>query len=372
MAGAGLPLGSVLSGAMRDVFDILAPDGFEQVAYCHDRSTGLRAIVAIHSTELGPALGGTRFYPYASEEEALVDVCRLAKGMTYKHAACGNDFGGGKAVIIGDPHTLRSEALLRAYGRFVEGLAGRYLTAEDVGTSQADMDLIARETRHVTGMSEAFGGSGDPSPATALGVLWAMRAAAERLWGSPSLAGRHVVISGVGKVGSSLAAHLDAEGAKLTLADVDEARLAAMAEQFGTMTVVAEAAHTVACDIFSPCALGAVLNAATIPEMRCDAVVGSANNQLASLADAERLRHRSILYAPDFVASAGGVINIADEANGYERDRAYARIESIHDTLAAVFQLSDVENVTTTQAAERLAEERIAAMSRVRALRTGR
>jgi leucine dehydrogenase len=357
---------------MRDVFDILTSDGFEQVAYCHDRSTGLRAIVAIHSTELGPALGGTRFYPYASEEEALVDVCRLAKGMTYKHAACGNDLGGGKAVIVGDPSTQRSEALLRAYGRFIEGLNGRYLTAEDVGTSQADMDVIRRETRHVTGVSESLGGSGDPSPATALGVLWAMRAVGERLWGSPSLAGRHVVVSGVGKVGSGLVSHLDAEGAKVTVADVDEAKVGALAERFGTMRVSPDVAHAVPCDIFSPCALGAVLNSSTIPEMNCDAVVGSANNQLASLADAERLRHRSIVYAPDFVASAGGVINIAEEAHGYDRDRAYARMEAIHDTLLAVFERSDVENITTSAAAERLAEERIASVSQVGLLRTGR
>jgi glutamate dehydrogenase/leucine dehydrogenase len=357
---------------MADVFDILTSDGFEQVAYCHDRSTGLRAIVAIHSTELGPALGGTRFYPYASEDEALVDVCRLAKGMTYKHAACGNDFGGGKAVIIGDPRTLRSEALLRAYGRFVEGLNGRYLTAEDVGTTQADMDTVRRETRHVTGVSESLGGSGDPSPATALGVLWAMRAVGERLWGTPSLAGRHVVVSGVGKVGAALAAHLDAEGAKLTLADVDEGRAAATAERLNAMTVVAESSHAVPCDIYAPCALGAVLNAATIPEMRCDAVVGAANNQLASLADAERLRHRSITYVPDFVANAGGVINIAEEAHGYDRERAYARTEAIADTVRAVFDRSDADGITTTQAAELVAEERIAAVSRVGLLRTGR
>ncbi|HET8618768.1 MAG TPA: Glu/Leu/Phe/Val dehydrogenase dimerization domain-containing protein, partial [Acidimicrobiales bacterium] len=205
---------------MPSVFDVLTADGFEQVAYCHDAATGLRAIVAIHSTALGPGLGGTRFYPYASEDDALVDVCRLAKGMTYKHAVCGNDLGGGKAVILGDPATLRSEALFRAYGRFVEGLSGRYLTAEDVGTTQADMDVIRRETRHVTGVSESLGGSGDPSPATAWGVLWAMKAVAERLWGGPSLSGRHVCIAGVGKVGGALAEHLAAEGAKITVADV--------------------------------------------------------------------------------------------------------------------------------------------------------
>ena len=359
-------------GPVTGVFDILSADGFEQVAFCHDSSTGLRAIVAIHSTTLGPALGGTRFLPYSSEEDALMDVCRLARGMTYKHAVCGNDLGGGKAVIIGDPRIAKSEELLRAYARFVDGLNGRYITAEDVGTSQADMDIIRRETPHVTGVSEALGGSGDPSPATATGVLWAMRAVAERLWGSPSLAGRHVCISGVGKVGAALAAHLAAEGAKLTLSDVDEVALSTAAERHDALTVAPESAHAVPCDIFSPCALGSVLNPATIPELHCDAVVGSANNQLASMADAERLRHRNIVYVPDFVANAGGVINIAEEANGYDRARAEARLESIHDTVMRVFHKAETDGITTTAAAERLAEERIAAMSRVQLIRTRR
>ncbi|HEY6697369.1 MAG TPA: Glu/Leu/Phe/Val dehydrogenase dimerization domain-containing protein, partial [Acidimicrobiales bacterium] len=266
---------------MSAVFDILKADGFEEVAFFHDSPTGLRAIVAIHSTALGPALGGTRFYPYASEDEAIVDVCRLAQGMTYKHAVCGNDQGGGKAVIIGDPATDKSEALLRAYGRFVEGLSGRYITAEDVGTNQADMDLVRRETRHVTGVSESLGGSGDPSPATAWGVLWAMKAVAERLWGGPSLAGRHVCISGVGKVGAALADHLAEEGAKLTVADVNDAAADSVVERHGAVPVAPDAAHAVSCDIFSPCALGCVLNPETIPELGCDAVVGSANNQLS-------------------------------------------------------------------------------------------
>jgi glutamate dehydrogenase/leucine dehydrogenase len=354
------------------VFEILKADGFEEVAFFHDSPTGLRAIVAIHSTALGPALGGTRFYPYASEDEAVVDVCRLAQGMTYKHAVCGNDQGGGKAVIIGDPARDRSEALLRAYGRFVEGLSGRYITAEDVGTNQADMDLIRRETRHVTGVSESLGGSGDPSPATAGGVLWAMKAVAERLWGGPSLAGRHVCISGVGKVGAALADHLAEEDAKLTVADVNDAAVDSVVERHGAVPVTADAAHTVACDIFSPCALGGVLNAETIPELACEAVVGSANNQLAELADAERLRQRGVVYAPDFVANAGGVINIAEEPHGYDRTRAYRRISSIHDTLLAVFDRADTEGITTAEAADRLAEERIASVSRVRLIRTAR
>jgi leucine dehydrogenase len=353
------------------VFDIVSTEGFEQVVYCHDADSGLKAIVAIHSTALGPSLGGTRFYAYASEDEALVDVCRLARGMTYKHAVCGNDLGGGKAVILGDPTTLRSEALLRAYGRFVEGLNGRYLTAEDVGTTQADMDLIRRETAHVTGVSESLGGSGDPSPATAWGVLWAMKAVGERLWGTPSLAGRHVCISGVGKVGAALAHHLADEGAKLTVADVRAASVDTVVERYGAATVTPAAAHTVPCDIFSPCALGAVLNPSTIPELRCEAVVGSANNQLASPADAERLRHRGIVYAPDFVANAGGVINIAEEPHGYDRDRAYDRIRTIHDTLRRVFDRADADGITTAAAADRLAEERIASVSRTRLIHTG-
>src|SRR5690606_5905700 len=302
---------------------------------------------------------------------ALVDVCRLARAMTYKHAVCGHDLGGGKAVSIGDPATLRSEALFRAYGRFVEGLNGRYITAEDVGTTQAGMDLVRREAPCATGLSESLGGSGDPSPATAWGVLWAMKAVAERLWGSPSLAGRHVCISGLGKVGATLARHLAEEGAKLTVADVRPEAVDAVVEQHGAVPVAPEQAHAVPCDIFSPCALGGVLDATTVPELRCDAVVGSANNQLATPADAERLRHRGIIYAPDFVANAGGVINIAEEPHGYDRQRAYDRIRSIYDTLLAVFDRADAEGTTTAEAADRIARERIAAVGATRLLRAG-
>ncbi|MGH9210748.1 MAG: Glu/Leu/Phe/Val family dehydrogenase [Acidimicrobiales bacterium] len=351
------------------VFDIVSADDFEQVVFCHDRATGLRAIVAIHSTALGPALGGTRFYPYRTEAEALADACRLARSMTYKHAVCGNDLGGGKAVILGDPDQLRSEALLRTYGRFVDGLAGRYLTAEDVGTTQADMDLVRRETPYVTGVSESLGGSGDPSPATAWGVLWAMKAVAERLWETSSLTGRHVCISGVGKVGSALAAHLHEEGAKLTVADIDTGPVADAEHDYGAIAVDPEDAHRVECDIFAPCALGAVLNPTSIPELRCAAVVGSANNQLASEDDAASLSERGIVYAPDFVANAGGVINIAEEPHGYDRKRAYDRIRTIHDTLLATFARAEADAITTAEAADRLAEERIASVSRVKLLR---
>jgi glutamate dehydrogenase/leucine dehydrogenase len=343
---------------------IMVPDGFEQVAYGHDEATGLRAIVALHSTVLGPGLGGTRFWPFASEHDALVDVCRLARGMTYKHAAAGLDQGGGKAVIIGDPATVRTDELILAYARFVDGLGGRYVTAEDVGTTQADMDLISTVTPHVTGVSEARGGSGDPSPATALGVLWAMKAVAERLWDRSTLEDRHVCISGVGKVGAALADHVHAERARLSVADVRPQAVADVAARTGAAVIPADRAHAVPCDIFSPCALGAALSATTIPELRARAVVGSANNQLATEQDAQRIHDSGVLYAPDYVVNAGGVINIAHEKGGYDRTRAHERIRGIHDTVLRVLDLADAEGITTAAAADLLAERRIEAARR--------
>jgi len=324
----------------------------EDVVWCRDPATGLRACIAIDSTALGPALGGVRFRPYESEDAALTDVLRLARGMTYKHAVCGNDLGGGKSVIIGDPRTDRSEALIRRFGRFVEEQSGRYLTAEDVGTTQADMDLIREETRHVTGVT---GGSGDPSPATAWGVLHAMLAVAAHLWGEPSLEGRHVVVSGVGKVGGALVGHLLDAGARVTAADPSRV-------VDGVAMVDPATAHAVECDIFSPNAYGAVLSAETIPQLRCAAVCGAANNQLATPEDGSRLAERGVLYAPDYVANAGGVINIADELQGrYDRDRAWARVAGIGVTMAEVLRTADDERLTPAEAADRIAERRIAA-----------
>lgn len=351
---------------------LMVSDGFEQVSYGHDPDTGLRAMVAIHSTALGPALGGTRFWPFATEQEALADVCRLARGMTYKHAAAGLDRGGGKAVIIGDPAVDRTDDLICSYARFVDDLGGRYLTAEDVGTTQADMDLVRTITPHVTGTSEHLGGSGDPSPATALGVLWAMRAVAERLWGSADLGGRHVCIAGAGKVGGALARHLAAEGARLTVADVRPAAAGEVQAATGAEVVAPEQAHAVACDIFSPCALGAVLTAATVPELRCAAVVGCANNQLGEEQDAQRIHDRGVLYAPDYVVNAGGVINIAEEQHGYDRSRAELSIRRIHDTVHRVLDLAESEGCTTAAAADLLAERRLAeAVERRRQARAG-
>src|SRR4051812_7857991 len=278
----GRPSNATGGGAVVHLFERIGGDDYEQVVYCHDRPTGLRAVIAIHSTVLGPALGGTRFYPYKTEDDALEDVLRLARGMTYKSAAAGLDLGGGKAVVIGDPTTTKTEALMRAYARFVDALGGRYVTAEDVGTTQSDMDLIRRETRSVTGVSRALGGSGDPSAATAYGVLHAMKAVARSCWGDTTLAGRQVVVSGVGKVGSNLVRHLVEERASVRVADVNSAAVARVVHDFGVEAVPIDRAHAVPCDIFSPCALGGALSAETIPELACAAVVGSANNQLAT------------------------------------------------------------------------------------------
>ncbi|MDQ3897984.1 MAG: valine dehydrogenase [Actinomycetota bacterium] len=356
-----------------DVFDRIGADDYEQVVFCHDRGTGLRAIVAIHSTRLGPALGGTRFYPYASEAEGLEDVLRLARGMTYKAAAAGLDLGGGKAVIFGDPARDKHEALIRAYGRYVDALGGRYLTAEDVGTTQDDMDLVRRETRFVTGVSRELGGSGDPSLATAYGVLWAMKAVARRLWGDTSLVGRHVAVAGVGKVGRALVAHLVEERARVTVADVTPAAVERAVGEAGAEAVGVEKIHAVECDIYSPCALGGALRAETIPELRCAAVVGSANNQLADgVASARLLAETGVLYAPDFVANAGGLINIAEELapGGYRPDRARTAVQRIFDTVTSVLQAAEVDGVTTAEAADRRAENRIAALSAVHQIRT--
>lgn len=346
-----------------DLFGRLATGDHEQVVLCNHPETGLRAIVAIHSTQLGPALGGTRFRAYPTEADGLEDVLRLSRAMTYKAAVAGLHMGGGKAVILGDPATTRTDALIRAYARFLDGLGGRYLTAEDVGTTSADMDLIATETRFVTGVSEDRGGSGDPSPATAHGVHHAMRAVGEHLWGTPELAGRRVVVNGVGKVGSALVGHLVADGAAVTVADVRPEAVDALVAAHGVAVAPADVAHTVECDIYAPCALGGALSPETVPALRCAAVVGAANNQLADPSCADQLRAAGVLYAPDYVVNAGGIINIAQERapGGYDRGRAYAEVERVADTVRRVIATAEAEGVTTAAAADHLAERRLAA-----------
>ena len=354
------------------VFDGMAPDDHEQVLFSRDRASGLRCIVAIHSTRLGPALGGTRFHPYRSEDEALADVLRLARMMTYKAAVSGLDLGGGKAVILGDPATLRSEALLRAYGRVVDSLGGRYITAPDVGTTQQDMETIRRQTESVTGVSQALGGSGDTSAATAHGLAEAMKAVARHCWGDVSLKGRHVAVAGVGKVGMHLARRLVTLGARVTVADVRPEAVAVAVGELGTEAVPADAVHRTPCDIYSPCALGGSLHPGTIPELRCAAVVGGANNQLADAASAPMLADAGVVYAPDYVVNAGGLINVAEELSpsGYQQARAYGQIGRIFDTTASVLATAEAEGTTTAEAADRVAERRIEEVGSLPRIRT--
>ncbi len=352
------------------VFDHVKGDGYEQIVYCTDDPSGLRAIIAIHSTALGPALGGTRFYAYENEEEALVDVLRLARGMTYKAAAAGLDLGGGKAVIIGDPRRVKSEELLRAYGRFVDSLGGRYITAEDVGTELADMDIVKRETRWVTGCSKTYGGSGDPSPVTAWGVVQGMKACVLEEFGDASLKDRTVALQGVGKVGHALCGYLVEEGAKVTIADIDVDNLGRAVGDFGVETMALADIHKAEADIFAPCALGGIINDDTISELNCKIIAGSANNQLATEAHGEKLRGLGILYAPDFVINAGGLINVEDELRGYDRERAMQKVEGIFRGLQMIFAMAREQNISTAKAAIEHAQDRIRKISRIRLVRT--
>ena len=351
------------------IFDEVAKEGHEQILFGYDKVSGLKTIIAIHSTALGPALGGTRFFPYESEEDALEDVLRLSKGMSYKAAAAGLDLGGGKAVIIGDPMTDKTERLFRAYGRIVDSLQGRYITAEDVGTTTLDMDMVRRETRWALGNSVALGGSGDPSPVTARGLYAATRAVAMKLWDDPDVAGRKFAVQGAGKVGSAYIQLLVENRAEVLVADVYEPAVQAAVEKYGVTPVDLDTIHQLDVDIFSPCALGAALNENTIPEMRCQAVVGCANNQLATEKDAQRLADRGILYAPDFVVNAGGLINVYDELHGYSKTRALHRVDAIYDATMTILNTSEEHNINPNEAAEMVAEERIQEIGDLRRFR---
>jgi valine dehydrogenase (NAD+) len=350
-----------------------SPAGHEQVTFCQDRESGLRAIIAIHSTALGPALGGTRFYPYPSEDAALADVLNLSRAMTYKNALAGLDHGGGKAVIIGDPAGLKSEALLRAYGRFVQSLSGRYVTACDIGTYSEDMDVIARECEYVTGRTVANGGAGDSSVLTALGVFQGLRAAAQHAWGSPSLAGRTVGIEGVGKVGRRLAGHLAADGARPVIYDTSSAAVAQAQAEHPAVVVAASRAALLGSglDVYAPCALGGSVDADTVAALAGDAtriICGGANNQLAHPGVQKLLADSGILYAPDYVVNAGGVIQVADERHGFSFERAQARAEQIFGTVARLLAAADEQGVPPAVAADRLAEHRIGAVGRLRTI----
>jgi valine dehydrogenase (NAD+) len=342
--------------------------GHEQVVFCHDEPTGLKAIIAIYSTALGPALGGTRFYPYPSEHDALSDVLNLSKGMAYKAALAGLDLGGGKAVIIGDPARVKTEALLRAYGRFVQSLNGRYLTACDVGTYSEDMDVVARECSFVTGRTVAHGGAGDSSVLTAYGVFQGMRAAAEVTWGEPTLQGRTVGVAGVGKVGHHLVSHLVADGAEVVVTDVSPHAVARVRAEHPQVRVVDHTAALVAqdLDVYAPCALGGAITDEVVAILRARIVCGAANNQLAHEGIEKSLEDRGVLYAPDYMVNAGGLIQVADELEGFSFDRAKQRAQKIFDTTKRVFALAADEGVPPAVAADRLAERRMSEVGRLR------
>jgi leucine dehydrogenase len=336
----------------------------EEVLFCFDRPTGLRAIIAIHNTTLGPALGGTRMWPYATEAEALHDVLRLSRGMTYKSSLAGLDLGGGKAVIIGDARTQKTEAMFRRFGQFVESLNGRYITAEDVGMSTTEMVNIQKETTNVAGLPEEMGGSGDPSPVTAYGVYCGMKAAAKTAYGSDDLNGRKVGIQGAGNVGKALVAYLVKEGAKVFLTDIHEEKLAAIKAEFPAITVVkSEDIYDLDMDIYSPCALGATVNDDTLKRLKCSVIAGAANNQLADeIIHGKAVMEKGILYAPDFLINAGGIINCAWERKGYNHQAAMNQTAAIYDTAIRIFKASADLAIPTYLAANQAAEHRISSM----------
>jgi len=351
------------------VFDLAERKGHEQILYGYDECSGLKTIIAIHSTALGPALGGLRFYPYGSEHDALVDVLRLSEGMSYKAAAAGLDLGGGKAVIIGDSFTDKSERLFRAYGRIVDSLRGRYITAEDVGTTAKDMELIRRETMWAVGIPVPEGGSGDPSPATARGLFSGLTATSEFLWNTADLTGRRVAVQGVGKVGYYYVEHLVNAGCEVIVADTYGPAIDRVTEDFGVKAVDPEEILFVDCDVLSPCALGASLSAETIPKLSTQVIAGAANNQLATNEDGDRLARHDILYAPDFVVNAGGLINVAEEMRGYEKVRAMHHVDSIHGATTRILEKAREDGTNPHVAAVKVAEYRMKTIGDLRRFR---
>ncbi len=351
------------------LFNYMSESGHEQLAMCSDPNSGLKAIISIHDTTLGPACGGTRIWPYATEEDALEDALRLSRAMTYKSATAGLNMGGGKGVIIADPNTEKTEALLRAYGRFVDTLGGRYLTTTDVGSTGRDLEFVSQETGYVVGLPLSLGGSGDTSIMTGLGVYMGMKACARETWGTDSLRGKRVAMQGFGKVASHTAQHLLEEDAQVVVTDVYAGALN-KARDMGLEVVATEEIYDVQCDIFSPCALGGVINGSTIPRLTCKVVAGGANNQLLTDADGEELHRRGILYAPDYVVNAGGIINVSAElGTAYNPDLAREKTERIYEVMERVIHTSKREEIPTFMAADHLAEERLASVRGVRQLR---
>jgi len=350
------------------VFAGVSSMGHEQIVFCHDQPTGLKAIIGIHNTVLGPALGGTRMWNYATEQEAVTDALRLSRGMTYKAAITGLNLGGGKAVIIGDASKMKTEAFLRRFGKFIESLNGKYITAEDVNMKTRDMQYIGMETRHVTGLPESMGGGGDPSPVTAYGTYLGMKATAKKIYGSDDLSGKRVGVQGVGQVGMYLVEYLKKENAEVFITDISEDKLKDVSSRFGAKVVGMDDIYDLDMDIYAPCALGATLNDETIGRLKCQIVAGAANNQLA---DEKRhgymLMDKGISYAPDFLINAGGLINVCEEYMGdYNRDRAYASAENIYDTCLNILNTAEDDKISSQDAAIKLAEKRIEDIGKVK------
>jgi leucine dehydrogenase len=341
----------------------------EQVVFCNDNATGLKAIIAIHNTVLGPSLGGTRMWNYNNEMEALNDVLRLSRGMTFKSSVAGLNLGGGKAVIIGDAKKIKNEALLRRFGKFVDSLGGKYITAEDVAMNSKDMEMIHMETEHVSGLPENMGGSGDPSPVTAYGVYVSMKASAKETWGSDSLSGKKILVQGIGHVGEHLVAHLTKEGATVYINDISEERVKDVQSKYKAEFVAADKMFDLNIDIYAPCALGATVNDETLSRLKCRVICGAANNQLADEnVHGKLVMEKGILYAPDFVVNAGGIINVYYELEGYVRERAMAHAEKIYSTTWDLIQMAKKENIPTYQAANRMAQQRIDSIAKINAV----
>ncbi len=338
----------------------LDADGYEKIIEARDAASGLHCFIAVHNTSLGPALGGTRIYPYKTREEAITDVLRLARGMTYKSAVTELGLGGGKSVIIADPKVQKTDALLTAFGKVVDSLAGSYICAEDMGSTLADMSVIHKVTPYVAALPHE-GSSGDPSPFTAWGVFRGMQAVAQKLWSSSSLEGKTIALQGLGAVGSKLLDYLYWHGANLILSDVDSQRLAVLSKRYGMRTAGVEEIYGVECDIFAPCAMGGIVNDKTLPVFRCKAIAGAANNQLLRPEHGGMLRNAGILYAPDFVINSGGIMNVAVEldAGGYNPLRARDKVRGIYDLLSSVFVISEKRRIATSEAADELAEHKL-------------
>ncbi|NRA64968.1 MAG: Glu/Leu/Phe/Val dehydrogenase [Pseudobacteriovorax sp.] len=352
------------------IFEQISGTGHEQIVFCNDKATGLKAIIAVHDTTLGPALGGCRMWDYKSEEEALEDVLRLSRGMTYKAAVSGLALGGGKSVIIGDPKKLKSEALFRTFGRFVDSLGGRYITAEDVNIRVKDMEQVALETNFVTGINSRVGGSGDPSPVTAWGTFNGLKASVKHQLGKDSVNGLKVAIQGTGAVGGHLARFLADEGAEVFVADINEKKVDALVKEIGAKPVELSKIHSLEVDVFAPCALGGCLNDETIPQLQTQVIAGAANNQLLDeTKHAAMLKERNILYAPDYVINAGGLINVYQELQGYDPEAARKRAAGIYDTLLSIYETADNQGITTLQASDKIADDRINSVGGMKDLR---